>query len=125
MLFHIALRSTCQGDEERLFLQEPVDEFSKEIELNDTSPAFTKQYLAAFRVALPEKAEEVMLQDRLDTGWLAWGKTMEVSRLAAWDEQAWKLEPGCLPGVEMLQGIIGQDGWWQKVSAFQAPMGYG
>jgi proteasome activator subunit 4 len=57
-----------------------------------------------------------MLQDRLDSGWLVWGKTMEVSRLAGWEEQAWKIDEGCLPATDMLKELMGQDGWWQKVS---------
>lgn len=116
MLFHVALRSLCQGDDRRLQLQEPIDVFSKEIDLTDTTPAFTEQYLAAFRQPVPEQQETVMLQDRLDTGWLVWGKTMEVSRLSGWDEQAWRIDPDCQPAIEMLDGIFNAAGWWKKVS---------
>jgi len=117
MLFHVALRSLCEGDQRRLAHQEPHDRFSKEIELTDTSPAFTQQYLQAFRQPIPEgKEAEVMLQDRLDSGWLVWGKTMEVSRLAGWEEQAWKIDEGCLPATDMLKELMGQDGWWQKLA---------
>lgn len=116
MLFHIALRSLCEGSEERLYLQEPIDPFSKVIDLTDTSPAFTQQYLAAFRSELPELEETALLQDRLDTGWLAWGKTMEVSRLSGWDEMAWKIDQESLPGIDLIKEIISQDGWWQHVS---------
>lgn len=116
MLFHIALRSLCEGDDRRLVLQEPIDKYTTEIELNDTSPAFTQQYLAAFRQPVSEKQESTMLQDRLDSGWLVWGKTMEVSRLSGWDEQAWTIDPGCLPAMDMLKDMMNEGDWWQKVS---------
>lgn len=116
MLFHIALRSLCDGSEERLFLQEPIDPFAKTIPLPDTSAAFTRQYLNAFRSDLPEQEEQALLQDRVETGWLVWGKEMETSRLSGWNEQAWKIDESCRPGLDLIQGIMQQDGWWQKVS---------
>jgi proteasome activator subunit 4 len=119
MLFHVALRSLCEGDDRRLVLQEPIDKFTTEIELTDTSKAFTEQYLAAFRQPVPEKQETAMLQDRLDTGWLVWGKKMEVSRLSAWEEEGWTIDVGSMPAIKMLKDLKSQEGWWQKVSCLQ------
>lgn len=124
MLFHIALRSLCDGSQERLFLQEPIDPFEKTIKLDDTSPAFTRQYLDAFRSELPEREETALLQDRLDTGWLVWGKEMETSRLSAWDEMAWKIDESCRPGLDLIQSIMKQDGWWRTVSSLHYRLGY-
>jgi proteasome activator subunit 4 len=116
MLFHIALRSSCNGDEKRLFLKEPVDILVKTIELDDTSSAFTEQYLKAFREPLPEDESTAMLQDQLDTGWLAWGKTMEVTRLPGWDEDAWTIDEQCNDALELLRTVTSGEGWWQSVS---------
>ena len=115
MLFHVAVRSCCEGSEERLFLEEPVDNFVSEMELSDTSPEFTKQYLAAFRENLPEDESKAVLQDRLDTGWLAWGKRMEVTRLSAWEEQAWKIDPTSRDGMQIFEHALSIAGWWQQV----------
>jgi proteasome activator subunit 4 len=113
-MFHIALRSLCDGDDKRLFLQEPIDPFASTIPLTDTTATFTRQYLDAFRSDVTE--ETVILQDRLETGWLVWGKEMETSRLSGWDEQAWKIDERCRPGLDLIQSIMQQDGWWQQVS---------
>lgn len=115
MLFHVALRSLCEGSEERLFLEEPVDVFVSEIELTDTSADFTERYLAAFREPLPEDASKAILQDRLETGWLAWGRKMEVTRMSGWDEESWKIDPTCQPALEILQEAMSAPGWWQQV----------
>ena len=115
MLFHVALRSLCEGSEERLFLQEPIDTFASEIELSDKSIDFTKRYLASFRADTLEDESRAVLQDRLDTGWLVWGTKMEVTRLPAWDEQAWKIDPTCQPGIQIFQVAISTPGWWQQV----------
>ncbi|WVQ63803.1 uncharacterized protein L199_001958 [Kwoniella botswanensis] len=116
LLFHIALRSLCQGSEELLFLEEPIDVFSKEIELTDTSRAFTEKYLASFREPLPEDESQALLQDRQETGWLAWGKKLEVSRLSKWDEEIWECEAGSVPGKELIERIWKEEGWWKKVA---------
>lgn len=115
MLFHVALRSLCEGSEERLFLEEPVDAFVSEIDLPDTSPEFTKRYLAAFREPLPEDESKAALQDRLDTGWLAWSSKMEVTRLPGWEEQAWETDSTCQPAIEIFETAISAAGWWQQV----------
>jgi len=115
MMFLVALRSLCEGSEERLFLEEPIDRFVSEIELPDTSSDFTKRYLAAFREPLPEDASKALLQDRLDTGWLVWGKKMEVTRISGWDEEAWNLDPACQPAIEVFKESISSVDWWQQV----------
>ncbi|OCF42973.1 proteasome activator subunit 4 [Kwoniella heveanensis CBS 569] len=116
LLFHIALRSLCQGSEELLFLEEPIDVFTKEIELTDTTPSFTQKYLASFREPLPDDESQAVLQDRQETGWLAWGKKIEVTRLSGWDEESWVVEEGSKPGTELVQGMISAEGWWQSVA---------
>ena len=116
LLFTITLRSFCAGSEERIFLEEPDDPWSSEIELKDTSPEFTAKYLTSFREPLPEDVTTVQLQDRLDTGWLAWGKTMEVCRMSGWDEKSFTLDPPCEPAAEVLRGILTQAGWWQNLA---------
>ncbi len=115
MLFHITLRSLCEGSEERLFLEEPVDAFASEMELSDTSEDFTKRYVAAFREPLPEDESKAVLQDRLDTGWLAWGRKMEVTHMSGWEEQAWKIDESCLPAIEIFEAAISDAAWWQQV----------
>lgn len=115
MLFHVAIRSFCQGSEERLFLKEPADIFATEIELTDTSPAFTERYLASFREPLPDDQSTVRLQDRLETGWLVWGRQMELSRLPGWDEQAWSIDPGSQAGIAIFESVMSSPGFWQQV----------
>ncbi|WWD21364.1 hypothetical protein CI109_105848 [Kwoniella shandongensis] len=116
LLFHVALRSLCQGSEELLFLEEPIDAFTTEIELTDTSRAFTEKYLASFKEPLPEDESKAVLQDRVHTGWLAWGKTIEVTRLSKWDEPIFPVEEGSLPVKEMIAASISGEGWWQKIA---------
>jgi proteasome activator subunit 4 len=117
MLFQVVLRSLCEGSEERLFLEEPVDHFVSEIQLTDTSSAFTQKYLSAFREDLPEDQTQAVLQDRLDTGWLVWGKTMEVARLPGWEEKDWSPDDRCKEGVKVFEDIFTGEGWWQKVNS--------
>ena len=116
LLFHIALRSLCEGSDELLFLEEPIDRYMTEIELTDTSRAFTESYLASFREDLPEDASKAVLQDRVETGWLAWGRKMEVTRLSGWEEEAWVLDPTCEEGIKIFEGFMTSEGWWQQVS---------
>ncbi|ORX39177.1 putative membrane protein [Kockovaella imperatae] len=116
LLFTIALRSFCQGSEEKIFLEEPDDPLSSEVILTDTSSAFTAKYLAAFREPLPEDVTTVQLQDRLSTGWLAWGTKLEVCRMTGWDEEPFSLNPKCGPAVDVLREVVGQAGWWQSLA---------
>jgi proteasome activator subunit 4 len=115
-MFNITLRSLCKDSEERLYLEEPIDPYAKEIELTDTSPAFTQQYLAAFRQPLPQDETQAMLQDRLDTGWLVWGKKMEVARLSGWEEEPWTYEAACKPAVDVIAEVMGKSNFWRLVS---------
>lgn len=101
--------------EERIFIQETSDPFTSEIELGDTSPEFTQRYLESFRDPLPEDQSKAALQDRLSTGWLAWGKTMEVSRMTGWDEYEFFVDDDCKPGVEQIKPIIESQEFWQTV----------
>ena len=116
LAFYVALRSLCGGSEEKLFLQEPDDPLTKEIDLTDTSPAFTERYLASFREPLPKDESTVQLCDRSETGWLAWGRQMEVSRLSGWEEDTWVVDPTSKDGIEVFRKIISAEGWWQRVS---------
>lgn len=111
----MTLRSLCQGSEELLFLEEPIDEYSKEIPLEDTSPKFTKRYLTSFRET-PEDESKVVLQDRQQSGWLAWGHTLEVARFTGWDEPLFPVEEASLPGKEMIGKFINEESWWKRVS---------
>ena len=116
LLFHVALRSLCQGSDERLFLEEPVDKFVTEIPLTDTSASFTSTYLAQFREPVPKDETTMKLVDRLQSGWLAWGKTIEVSRMSGWDEQAWTLDQSCEPGLQTVREVVFALGFWEGVS---------
>ena len=110
VLFLVALRSYCNGSDEKIFLEEPDDALTTEITINPSGD-YTARYLAAFR---SESTEQ--LQDRLDTGWLAWGKTMEVSRLPGWDEDTFATEPKCKGVVDIFQSVIDGDKWWQGIA---------
>ncbi|ORY33092.1 putative membrane protein [Naematelia encephala] len=116
LLFQIVMRSLCLGDEARLFLEEPVDTFTTKIKLEDTSEAFTHSYLEAFRQPLPADESTATLQDCLDSGWLAWGREMEVTRLTAWEENAWTVDEGCQPAVKLFGNLVGQREWWQSIA---------
>nr|GFD60585.1 hypothetical protein [Tanacetum cinerariifolium] len=72
--------------------------------------------LKSFREPLPEDETKAVLQDRLQTGWLAWGKTMEVVRLTGWEERAWAIDPACQEGLKAFEEVISSEGWWQKVA---------
>jgi len=121
MMFHVALRSLCEGSEERLFLEEPHDPFVKFVDLTDTSPAFTQRYLSAFREELPADESKAELQDRLDTGWLVWGKQIEVARLSGWEEETWTIDAESKPGLAIAETAMNDPGWWQTVSASGRP----
>nr|XP_019009928.1 proteasome activator subunit 4 [Kwoniella pini CBS 10737]OCF48709.1 proteasome activator subunit 4 [Kwoniella pini CBS 10737] len=116
MLFHLALRSLCQGSEELLFLEEPIDIFTKDIELTETSPALTQKYLASFKEPLPQDETQALLQDRQDTGWLAWGKKIEVSRLSGWEELGWTCEIPSIEGKNLIEDMLAEKDWWAKLA---------
>ncbi|WVQ81077.1 hypothetical protein IAT38_003199 [Cryptococcus sp. DSM 104549] len=115
LLYQIAIRSLVNNSDELLFLEEPIDVYSRELELTDTSPEFTRRYLSSFREDFEDEST-VVLQDRLESGWLAWGKKIEVTRFTGWDEPRFPIEERCMPGVEMIEGIISRDGWWQELT---------
>jgi proteasome activator subunit 4 len=101
---------------ERLFLQEPFDPFTSTLDLTkEEFPAFTEKYLKAFG---EEPGPDSVLQDRLDTGWLCWGRTMEVSRFSGWDEQSFNLEPESKPAVDQLIAAVNDADWWKKLADF-------
>ncbi|KAK4685506.1 proteasome activator subunit 4, partial [Tremellales sp. Uapishka_1] len=115
-MFHITLRASCGGSDELLFLQEPLHPLLTTIDLPDRSPDFTAKFLASFKEPLPADETKAALVDRSETGWLAWGKTMEVVRLTGWEEDVREADDGCKPAVELIASIISQDGWWPKVA---------
>jgi len=87
-----------------------------EVEITDPSADFTEKYLASFREDLPEDETKAVLQDRSQSGWLAWGKTMEVTRLTGWEETAWEIDQTCAEGLAIFKDVISSPEWWQKVS---------
>lgn len=114
MIRHLCL----SGDkpEERLFLQEPHDPFTTEIELKDTSAEFVQSYLNSFREPPPEDGSKAMLQDRSDTGWLVWGETMEVSRMTGPDEEVNLTDESSKEGIEILREALTEPKFWRAVS---------
>lgn len=123
MLYQAVFRYMCKiadRPEERIFIQETSDPISSEIALNDTSPAFTQKYLESFREPLPEDQSKAVLQDRLSTGWLAWGKTIEVCRMTGWEEYDFYVDEECKPGIEQIRPIIESQEFWQTVSPRRA-----
>lgn len=116
LLYQVVQRSLAYGDEDALFLKEAIDPTYSVIPLPDTSPAFTQKYLASFRDDLPEDESKAVLQDRLDTGWLVWGKEMEVNRMPGWDEVTWEMDEACKPGVKIIEEAISGEGFWRSVS---------
>lgn len=113
LMFDAMQRSYTKGSPERLFLQEPFDPLVRKIDISKEGPDFTDRYLKMFR---EEPSDESMLQDRVDTGWLVWGKEMEVARFAKWDEQIFELEEGCKSAMQLLFDACASDEWWQKLS---------
>lgn len=87
----------------------------REIPITNPGLDFTDKYLAAFREPLPEDETQVMLQDKLQTGWLAWGKKIEVYRFTGWDEQAWPIDPTSKDALAVFETAISAPGWWEKV----------
>jgi proteasome activator subunit 4 len=102
--------------EERLFLQDPVDTTTTEIELKDTSAEFTESYLRSFREPLLQDGSEPMMQDLSETGWLVWGKTMEVSRVMGPDEDEDLSDPESNEGIQILKDVMTAPEFWQTVS---------
>ncbi|WOO84927.1 Autophagy-related protein 22 [Vanrija pseudolonga] len=116
MLFQATVRTFSQESLERLFLQEPLDPFSRTLDLTkEVGPGFTEKYLASFR---EDPSDASVLQDRVDTGWLAWGRTMEVSRFSGWDEDVFSLEPACKPAVDLVIQSINDPAWWKQLAAY-------
>lgn len=121
-MYQAVFRYMCKlgniGDmtsEEQIFLQETKDPHSFEMTLADTSPAFTESYLQSFRLPLPEDPTKVALLDRLDTGWLAWGRKMEVARLTGWDEYEEYADKACQPGIDQIATVVQSKEFWQTV----------
>lgn len=117
VLFQATMRTFCQGDYRRLLEQNPVDPFVSTVDLTTITdgPGYFKEYIASF---LEEPSEESVLHDRPGTGWLCWGKEMEVSRFSKWDEQIWHLEPACQPAMEAVITAVADPEWWKKLSDF-------
>lgn len=119
MLYQAVFRYMCKTadkPDERIFTQETTDPQMYEIELTDTSPAFTKSYLEAFGQPLPEDETKAAVQDRLSTGWLAWGKKLEVSRMTGWNEFVHCVDDSDKPGIERIRPLIESADFWKKVS---------
>nr|ODN78210.1 proteasome activator subunit 4 [Cryptococcus depauperatus CBS 7841] len=119
LLFQMTLRSLCKGSEDRLFLQEPIDHFSTEIPLTNTSATFTQSYLASFREPYEDESQ-VVLHDRPQSGWLAWGKKIEVSRFTGWDEASFEVELESVSAKNMIGEVIGHQAWWERLSELWA-----
>jgi proteasome activator subunit 4 len=118
MLYTVVMRHLCltaDKPEERLFLQEPYDPFTTEIELKDTSEAFVQQYFRSFREPPPEDGSQALMQDRSDTGWLVWGKTMELGRMTGPDEDAYCMDETSQEGVAIIKNVMTGPNFWQTV----------
>jgi proteasome activator subunit 4 len=88
----------------------------REIDVSNPGPDFTQKWLSQFREPLPEDETQALLQDKLQSGWLAWGKTLEVSRLTGWEEQCWTIDPLSKDALNIIEGAMSAPGWWQKVA---------
>lgn len=115
VLFQATHRSYTVGDRRRLMVQEPIDPLASEIDLTNMDDDFTAKYFASFR---EEPTEDSVLQDRIETGWLCWGKTMEVSRFTKWDEQIFNLDPECKPGIDLIVQAASDSAWWKQLSDY-------
>lgn len=118
MLYTVVMRHLCltaDRPEERLFLQEPYDPFTTEIELKDTSEAFMQQYFKSFREPPPEDGSQALMQDRSDTGWLVWGKTMELGRMTGPKEDAYCMDETSQEGVAIIKNVMTGPNFWQTV----------
>jgi proteasome activator subunit 4 len=91
-----------------------------EIEITDPSADFTQRYLQSFREDLPADETKAVLQDQSQSGWLAWGKTMEVTRLTGWEEIAWEIDETCAEGLAIFREAISSPEWWQTASNSRA-----
>lgn len=87
----------------------------REVPISNPDADFTEKYLASFREPLPEDVSQVMLQDKLQTGWLAWGKKIDVYRFTGWDEEAWTIDTTSKDGLAIFEQVVSAEGWWQKV----------
>jgi len=119
MLYTVVMRHLCltaDKPEERLFLQEPFDPFTKTIDLTDTSDAFVQSYFQSFKEPPPKDGSQAMMQDRSDTGWLVWGKTMEVSRMTGPEEDAFCMDESSTEGVAIIREVMTGPTFWQTVS---------
>jgi proteasome activator subunit 4 len=126
MLYTVVMRYLCltvDKPEERLFLQEPSDPFTKTIELTDTSDAFLQSYFQSFKEPPPTDGSQAMMQDRSDTGWLVWGKTMEVSRMTGPDEDAFCMDETSTEGVAVIREVMTAPTFWQTVSQMDGTWG--
>lgn len=116
MLFQATVRSFSVDSPERLFLQEPFDPFATVLDLTkEMTPDFTTNYLQAFR---EDPKPNSVLQDRIDSGWLCWGRKMEVSRFSGWDETVFDLEAACKPAVGSVDAAIADPAWWKMLADF-------
>lgn len=122
ILYHAVFRYMCRlgntydgESEERIFTQETNDPYISEIEIPDTSSTFTESYLQSFRLPIPEDQTKAALVDRLGTGWLAWGKKMEVCRMTGWDEYEVYYDEDCKAGIDQISSIVETEGFWKTV----------
>jgi proteasome activator subunit 4 len=116
ILYFIKLRTLCDGSPERLYLQQGDNPLKRKIRLEDTSAEFTRQYLDSFKQKVPYDTQaEHWMQDKPAEGWLCWGKEIQQSRLAGWDEQVFTWEADSGEAIQAIGKHVEDDEWWKRV----------
>ncbi|KAH7104159.1 hypothetical protein BKA62DRAFT_635182 [Auriculariales sp. MPI-PUGE-AT-0066] len=115
---YIKLRTTT-GDIVRLTLQQNVNPLLTGIPIPKPSREFTAEYLMSFRqpVEGATQQDEILFQDKVAAGWIAWTPGLTYYRAPAIDKstfQPW--DSASKDSLEALRGVVMQVDFWEKLA---------
>ncbi|GAA5988215.1 hypothetical protein JCM11641_001615, partial [Rhodosporidiobolus odoratus] len=113
LLHFIKLRTTSEGSDRNLLLQQSVNPLRRKIELPRPLPAnFTDKFIASSSEPLASDAEINGYVDKSGTGWLVWGDVVEYYAVPPEDGSVFDWDTTSEQALQQLREVIIQPGWW-------------
>ncbi|TIC14990.1 hypothetical protein E3Q14_00482 [Wallemia mellicola] len=116
ILHFIKLRTFGQGDNlrEQLLLRSTKNPLKKTISIEEQKDFTTEKYLQAFKQPIVEWNEDVQLQDKTQSGWLCWGRTLDVYGLPPTDHFPFEWEVDSSASIKAITDTVMSSEWWYK-----------
>lgn len=117
ILHFIKLRTFGKGPNlsELLLLRKTKNPLQKTIKLDEIKGFSTDNYLETFRKPINEWNENVLLQDKSQSGWLCWGPSIEVYSLPPVDRFPFEWEEESSESINAITETIMSIDWWYKI----------